>query len=97
MGIKTIEIDNERIYLKKDWTGWRVVEPIIEPETRKFIWSNLFSKKGFLMLGILLIILGSLYLAFKEQLANYRYVLEHPCELCSNIINKTIVDNPLLK
>ena len=96
--INTKEIPKEDIvYVKRDFFGYRVVEPIRDPKTKRVIWKNLFSKKGFLMLGVLLIILASLYLAFREQLANYRYVLGHPCELCNQILNRTIIINPLLK
>jgi len=79
---KRVEIDNEKIYLKKDWTGWRVIEPITDPETKVFIWKNFLSKKSFLLLIVLLIIFLSLYLAFQEQYNNYKNVIENPCDFC---------------
>lgn len=74
----------EKVYLKKDFLGWRVVEPIIDPETGKFVWKNFFSKKGFFNLAILLLILAIGYLAFKETLANMELVLQNPCAFCNS-------------
>ena len=82
MDLKKIEIENEIVYLKKDWTGWRTVEPIIHPETKKFIWKNFLSKKGFLTLGYVIFLLLVLFFAFKEQLLNYKDVMENPCRYC---------------
>ena len=75
---------DEKIYLKKDFLGWRVVEPIKDPETGKFIWKNFFSKKGFFNLAVLLLILAIGYLAFKESIANYETVMQNPCAFCNS-------------
>lgn len=88
MEIKEVEIENERVYLKKDWTGWRTVEPIIEPTTKKFIWKNFLSKKGFLTLGYIIILLLVLWLAFREQLANYHEVVSNPCKYCLDCVTQ---------
>lgn len=74
----------EKIYLKKDFLGWRVVEPIIDPETKKFIWKNFFNKKGFIALLFILMLLGVCYLAFKEQVDNYKRVMNEPCSFCKD-------------
>ena len=85
----------ENIYLKKDFLGWRVVEPIKDPQTGKIIVKNIFNKKGFALLFFLLLILGSCYLAYKEQINNYRTVISNPCSLCSdcNNPNKIIINS----
>jgi hypothetical protein len=82
MKLEKIEHNGEVIYLKKDYFGYRIIEPVKDPETNKIIWKNVLSKKGFLTLGVLLIILLSLYLAFKEQLGNYNKVMDNPCNYC---------------
>jgi hypothetical protein len=74
----------EKVYLKKDWLGWRVVEPITDPETGKFIWKNFFNKRGFIQLGIILLILVFSYFAFQEQLSNWNTVMSNPCSFCSD-------------
>lgn len=100
--MREITIDNEKVYLKKDWTGWRVVEPVVlKGEDGKIDWStwnwkNFLSKKGFVTLGILLIIIMTLFLAFHEQLANYKEVTSNPCAFCEAYRNKTIQE-PILK
>jgi len=99
--IKRIEIEGEEIFLKKDWTGYRTVSPLVHPETKVFIWKNLFNKKGFLSLAYLCFLLLVLYLAFHEQLTNYQEVTSNPCKYCyesldrlySNISNLTKYDN----
>ena len=80
---KTI-INNEEIFLKKDWLGWRTIEPIRHPETNQFLWKNFFSKKGFVLLLILILILSFTYLAFKEGINNYREVMKNPCKFCKD-------------
>jgi len=86
--MKTIEAHNlpegEEVYLKKDWTGWRVVEPIVHPTTKKFIWKNLFSKKGFLFLIVFIIIGLSFYSDVQRFMKQYNEVLENPCPYCSD-------------
>jgi hypothetical protein len=81
----------ETIYLQKDLLGWRVVEPIREPETKVFIWKNFFSKKGFFILGIIILFLLIFYLAFNEQITNYRQVLSNPCDYCSSFKEESFI------
>ena len=74
----------ERIFLKKDMFGYRVVEPLQDPDTGKFIWKNFFNPRGFVLLGIILLILGIGYLAFQEQISNYKEVMDNPCPYCKD-------------
>lgn len=81
--IETKDLPNdERIFLKKDFLGWRVVEPITLDG--KIVWKNVFSKKGLAMLIFILMIMGLSYLAFKEQINNYREVMSNPCSYCED-------------
>ena len=93
MKLKEVNLEGETIYLKKDWTGWRTVDPIKDPHTKKFIWKNLFNKKGLLVLGFILLILGLGYLGFKEQINNYRTVMDEPCKFCKDSIEYQYKDN----
>lgn len=89
--IKAEELpDQEEVYLKKDWLGWRVVDPVKHPETGMIIWKNVFNKKGFLLLIILLLLLGIGYLGFNEQIDNYKKVMSDPCPYCSDCQNYVI-------
>src|SRR3990167_1667898 len=76
--------EGTKIYLKKDWTGWRVVEPI-KDENNKFLWKRILlgtrKEKAFLGFIIFLVLMG--YLAFNEQLDNYKSVLNNPCAYCT--------------
>jgi hypothetical protein len=76
--------EGEKVYLKKDFLGWRVVEPIRNPETGKFsLFRFIFGgKRSAIMLSIILIILGLFYFGFHEQLNNAKLIMENPCLYC---------------
>lgn len=76
--------EGEKVYLKKDFLGWRVIEPVIDPETNKILWKNLFSKRGIAMLIFILVVLGLGYLGFQEQINNYKLVMDNPCQFCKD-------------
>ena len=89
--------ESEKVYLRKDFLGWRVVEPWKDPETGKINWFNfiLGGKRGVVFLIVLLLLLGVGYLAFKEQVANFNTVMDNPCSYCKdcqeqarNLLNK---------
>jgi len=84
METKKVIIKEEEVFLRKDWTGWRTIEPLKHPETGEILWKNFFSKKGFITLGFLLFLLFLGYMTFKEQLNNYQRVVNNPCEFCSD-------------
>jgi len=76
--------ENEKVYLKKDFLGWRVVEPVIDPETKRIVWRNVFSKKGIAFLIFILVVIGFGYLAYQEQITNFNTVMENPCQFCED-------------
>ena len=78
--------ENERVYLKKDFLGWRVVEPIRDPETKKINWFNLLvgGKKGLAWLVAIIIIAGLFYLGVTELIGAYKEVALNPCLYCSD-------------
>jgi len=82
--MEKVILNDEEVFLKKDWTGWRVVEPIFHPETKKFILKNFLSKKGFLVLGFVIFLMTLVYFATQEQIANYHKVMSDPCPYCTD-------------
>ena len=82
---------DEKVYLKKDFLGWRVVEPILD-ENKNIIWANVFSKRGMMALFIILIVLGFGWLAFEEQIDNYNSVMKEPCKYCKDCMSYKVSD-----
>ena len=72
----------EEVFLKKDWTGWRVVEPIIHPDTKKFLWKNFVSRKGLLFLAVIIILLLTFYRDVHAYMEIYNNILKDPCSYC---------------
>jgi hypothetical protein len=74
----------EKIYLKKDWFGWRVVEPWKNPETGKINWFNFLvgGKRGLVFLAIIAILCLGFYLGVNELIADYKLIASNPCEFC---------------
>ena len=77
--------EDTKVYLKKDWTGWRVVEPIMD-ENKKILWKRLIfgTRKERVFLAFIILIIISGYLAYREQLNNYYSVLNDPCSYCKD-------------
>ena len=89
--------DGEKVYLKKDFLGWRVVEPWKNPETGKVNWFNLITggKKNLIMLIILMMLFGLAYAGVNELVGNYKKVAEDPCSFCTTCQAHTakMIDN----
>jgi hypothetical protein len=84
--IETAELPfGEKVYLKKDWLGWRVVEPIKNPETGKINWFNLLigGRKGLVFTGVIIILACAFYLGITELIADYKFIASNPCLYCS--------------
>jgi len=82
--------DEEKVYLKKDFLGWRVVEPI-KNEDGSINWFNLLcgGKKGlFLLIGITLICF-LLYFGINQLIAAYKEVAANPCNFCTDCFAQT--------
>ena len=80
----------EKVYLKKDWLGWRVVEPW-KNEDGKINWFNflLGGKRALLALVTVLAITGLLYFGINELIANYKLVADNPCNFCTDCFEQT--------
>lgn len=68
---------NEKVYLRKDWLGWRVVEP----NTKWYHWI-LGGKKNIFILIVILIVAAILYIGFSEVIDAYKTIADNPCNFC---------------
>lgn len=85
--IEASEIPNEeKVYLKKDYFGWRVVNPYKNPETGKINWINLLGldKKNLLFLGVIIILAIGFYFGVNELIESYKIIAANPCNFCSD-------------
>ena len=76
--------DQEKVYLKKDWMGWRVVEPWKCPETGKINWFNLITggKRALILTLLLFGVAIILYLGITELVVIYKDIAMNPCLYC---------------
>lgn len=88
--------ENEKVYLKKDWSGWRVVEPI-KDENGKINWKRvIFGTKRTLIPLIIYIVLAILfYIGVKDLISSYQVIADNPCRFCADCFThaKTAVMN----
>lgn len=82
--------EGEKVYLKKDFLGWRVVEPYKDMETGKINKFNLLlgGKRNIAILIILLLIFGGLMYGFNEKITEYKTVAQRPCDFCDDCNKK---------
>ena len=75
-----------KVYLKKDIFGYRVVEPIRNPETGKINYFNLIfgGKRNLFLLIVLILIIACLLLGINELVSVYKAVAANPCVFCSD-------------
>lgn len=89
LGKGIIEASNlpqdEKIYLKKDVFGWRVVEPFVDPVTGKKNWFSIIfgGKKGLFITIITLLISALFYFGIKELIA---VNVSNAMHNCTNLI-----------
>ena len=83
--------ETDKVYLKKDWFGYRVVEPIKDPISGKINWFNLIcgGKKGLVFLLFLLLLIGTFYLGVNELISNYKLIADNPCNFCEDCFQQT--------
>lgn len=75
---------DEKVYLKKDFLGWRVVEPIFkeDPWHKKLFGSN----RNKLFSAVIIILALLFYLGVNELISQYKDIAENPCNYCSTAI-----------
>lgn len=90
--------EGEEVYLKKDFLGWRVVEPWKNKDD-SINWFNLLlgGKRNLATLGFIILLALSLYLGFHEQLENAKMVIENPCAFadCISAAKGSILSSPI--
>jgi len=87
--------ENEKVFLKKDFMGWRVVEPW-KNEDGSINWFNLLvgGKKNLFILLFIMIITFLFYVGINEMISNYKIIAEEPCKYCLSCFDN---NNPLTK
>ena len=81
---------SEKVYLKKDLLGWRVVNPI-RNEDGSINWFNLIcgSKSNVVFLVIISMLGLGLYLGINNLLDAYKQVADNPCNFCIDCFEQT--------
>lgn len=89
--------EGENIYLKKDFFGWRVVEPIKDPKTGNVNKFNLITGgKRSLAVNIIYIVIALLiYAGVNELIDGYKDVAANPCNYCkvAQALNEQVADS----
>lgn len=77
--------EEEKVYLKKDMFGWRVVDPWRTPDG-KINWFNLLTggKKNLAVTIVLLVLFVLIYLGTQELISNYQMIADDPCAFCKD-------------
>jgi hypothetical protein len=92
--MKIIEVSQisaeEKVYLKKDFLGYRVVYPI-KNEDGTINWFHLIfgSWSNIVFLIILALIITVFYLGVNELISNYKLVADNPCNFCKDCFEQT--------
>lgn len=75
---------SERLFLKKDLFGYRIVNPVRDPSTNKIIWVNALvgGWRNFFVLVFLLVLILLFFKGHEELTSELRLVAESPCEYC---------------
>jgi hypothetical protein len=96
--------ESEKVYLKKDIFGWRVIQPW-KNEDGTINWFNLLTggKKNIAILIFLLVLAGLFYLGVQEVITNYSTIANNPCEFCKSctelkpIVINSVAGEPFMK
>ncbi len=84
--VSEVEIEGEKVLLRKDFLGWHVVYPN-KDENGKIIWKNLIAGGSWIKLGITIGFVILLILAIIEYSTTTRIALE--------CLNKTTIKIPI--
>lgn len=84
--------ESEKVYMKKDFMGWRIVHPV-RNENGSLNWFNLLfgSKRNLVYMTLIIIFLMLLYLGYHETVSNYKTVMDDPCKFCKSCDSKIVV------
>lgn len=75
-----VTVNGEKVYLKKDALGWRVVHPIKNSDG-SINWMNLLfgGKSNLLTIIFIIIIFAGLYFGIKNMFDSCQTFLNNPC------------------
>ena len=84
--------EQEKVFLKKDFLGWRVVTPI--KIDGKINYPNLLfgGRRGLIIIIITLLMFGIYFMGTKELVSQYKKVVDNPCDFCSDCFSRTNAD-----
>lgn len=86
--------ENEKVYLKKDFFGWRVVDPYLPGDG--WLKAILGGKRNQLFCGIIIILALLFYLGVNELVDNYKAVAQNPCQYCTSCFNGNNIDTKII-
>jgi hypothetical protein len=66
----------EKVYLKKDWLGWRVVHP----EEK---WYKMYKRDWFYLIVCILMV-ALFYVGVNELISHYKVIADNPCHFCKD-------------
>ena len=76
--------ENEKIYLKKDFLGWRIVNPIKNDNGKINMINLLFGGwRNFLFLFVILLFISGFIYVYDHDTQELMKVAENPCLYCS--------------
>ena len=80
--------ENDRVYLKKDFLGYRIIHPI-KNEDGSWNWLNLLvGGESNLVFLILLVLVGvTIYFGINEIISQYKLIADNPCDFCYDCAN----------
>jgi hypothetical protein len=92
---QTVEVNGEKVHLKKDFLGWKVIHPY-KNEDGKINWGNLIfgGKANTVSLIIYVIVLSMIYFGVKDMMNSCNEFASHPCDYvcCPSCKNVSMMD-----
>ena len=79
-----LTIEGERVYLKKDFLGWRIINPIKIEGKINYINLLFGGYRNLILLIIFILIVVSLYFGVNEIIYSYKLIADNPCKFCSD-------------
>lgn len=82
--IRTIDLDGEKIFMKKSSMGWRVVYPIYDPKTNDFSLFNALigGWENFLITLFIVLLTLSFFYIYWHDTREMQKVVSDPCSYC---------------
>ncbi len=73
---------DDKVYMKKDFLGWKVVQPV--KIDGKINWFNFIfgGKRGLFFAIIVLVMAGLFYIGVGELVSTYEMIANNPCDFC---------------